>query len=628
LLRCLLRTSSQQPATSEEVFDLTISNRDLDPAFKFEIANVPGNELIKHCFTCGACIAACPVSNACSGYDPRKIIHMIILGLKKRVLSSENIWYCSHCESCRFSCPQGVHLSKLMDTLQTIAVRDNYVAVDAFKKFGTAPCKAACPAHISIHGFIEMIAAGRYRDGLKLIKEEMPFPSICGRICQHPCENKCNRGKEDEPVAIMYLKRFLSDTDLAEDTNYVPETEEKKEEKVAVIGAGPAGLSAAYFLAIKGYPVTVFEKLPVAGGMMAVCIPEYRLPRDILRKEIKTIIDIGVKIKTGVTFGKDITIESLENDGYKSFFIAVGRHVSRGLNVKGENLEGIIHGIDFLKDISLKGNVSIGKRAVVIGGGNVAIDVALTALRSGAKDVWIVCLEAREKMHAWEYEIKNALDEGITIINNWGPRRFTGKNGHVKNIEFKRCTTVFDANGRFNPQYDETELMTLEADTVLLSIGHACDMSFAEGAPGLKVSPMGPVVKDPLTLETNIPGIFVGGDASYGARSVVEAVASGKKAAISIDRYLRGEDINSGRSHKWNSIEFEPQNVKFAERQQMQRLSIAERRNSFKEIDSGFSEQQARLEAERCFRICGTQGIRAGIRGQGLGVRELGMMNL
>ena len=586
---------------------MTISTNDLDPGFKFEIANVPGNELIKHCFTCGACIAACPVSNACSEYDPRKIIHMIILGLKERVLSSENIWYCSHCESCRFSCPQGVRLSKVMDALQTIALRDNYVAADAFQKFATAPCKVACPAHISIQGFIGMIAEGRYRDGLKLIKEEMPFPCICGRICCHPCENKCNRGKVDEPVAIEYLKRFLADRDLAEDINYVPETEEKKEEKVAVIGAGPAGLSAAYFLAIKGYPVTVFDRLPVAGGMMAVGIPAHRLPRDILRKEIKTIIDMGVEIKTGVSLGKDITIESLRNEGYKAFFIAVGRHASRGLNVKGENLEGIIHGIDFLKDISLKGKVSIGKRTVVLGGGNVAIDVALTALRNGAKEVQIVCLEGRDEMHAWEYEIKDALDEGIAIINNWGPRRFIGKNGHVKSIEFKRCTAVLDANGRFNPQYDETELMTLEADTVLLSIGQACDMSFTKGVPDLEVSPMGPVVKDPFTLETNIPGIFVGGDASYGPRSVVEAVASGKKAAISTDRYLRGEDIKADRSQKWNSIEFEPQNVKLADRQQMQRLSIAERRNSFKEIDSGFSEQQARLEAKRCLRICGTQ---------------------
>ncbi|MCJ7617532.1 MAG: FAD-dependent oxidoreductase [Desulfobacterales bacterium] len=586
---------------------MTISSNDLDPGFKFEIANVQGNELIKHCFTCGACIAACPVSNACSEYDPRKIIHMISLGLKERVLSSENIWHCSHCESCRFSCPQGVRLSKVMDALQTIAVRDNYVASDTFEKFGTAPCKAACPAHISIQGFIGMITEGRYKDGLKLIKEEMPFPSICGRICHHPCEMKCNRGKIDEPVAIEYLKRFLADRGLSEDIGYVPETEEKKDEKIAIIGAGPAGLSAAYFLAIKGYPVTVFERLPVAGGMMAVGIPAYRLPRDILRNEIKTITDMGVEIKTGVTFGKDITIESLRKEGYKAFFIAVGRHASCGLNVKGENLEGIIHGINFLKDISLKGKVSVGERAIVIGGGNVAIDVALTALRSGAKDVQIVCLEGRDEMHAWDYEIKDALDEGIAIINNWGPRRFIGKNGHVKSIEFKRCTAVLDANGRFNPQYDESEVMTLEADTVLLSIGQACDMSFAKGVPDFEVSPMGPVVKDPFTLETNIPGIFVGGDASYGPRSVVKAVASGKDAAISIDRYLKGEDLRAGRPLEWKGIELEPKDVEHLDRQQMQRLSIAQRRNSFEEMDLGFSEQQARLEAGRCLKICGTQ---------------------
>jgi NADPH-dependent glutamate synthase beta subunit-like oxidoreductase len=341
--------------------------------------------------------------------------------------------------------------------------------------------------------------------------------------------------------------------------------------------------------------------------MMAVGIPAYRLPRDILNEEIKIIVDMGVKIKTGVTFGKDITIESLRKEGYKAFFIAVGLHVSRGLNVEGENLEGIIHGIDFLKDVSLKGNVAIGKKTIAIGGGNVAIDVALTALRSGAKELKMVCLESREEMPAWEYEIKDALDEGISILNKWGPRRFIGENGHVKSVEFKRCAAVFDAEGRFNPQYDESELMTLEADTVLLSIGQACDMSFANGAPDLEVSPRGPIAKDPFTLETNMPGLFVGGDASYGPRSVVEAVASGKEAAISIDRYLKGEDIKADRPQEWKSIELEPENIEHAVRQQIPRLSVAQRKNSFEEIDLGFNEQVARLEAKRCLRICGTQ---------------------
>ena len=597
---------------------MAISAKELDPKFKFEIANIPGSELIKRCFTCGTCTAICPVSNTFSEYDPRKIIHMIILGLKDQVLSSENIWQCSHCETCKFSCPQGVHLSEIMDALQHMAVRDKYVAPDAFEKFGTAPCKATCPAHISIQGFIGMITEGRYKEGLRLIKETMPFPGTCGRICHHPCEMKCNRGKIDEPVAIEYLKRFLADRDLLEDFSYVPETEEKKEEKVAVIGAGPAGLSAAYFLAIKGYPVTVFERLPVAGGMMAVGIPEYRLPRDILRKEIKTIVDMGVEIKTGVTFGKDITIENLRKEGYKAFFIAVGLHVSRGLNVEGEDFDGIIHGINFLREVSLKGKAIIGEKTVVIGGGNVAIDVALTALRSGAKKVKIVCLESREEMPAWEYEIKDALDEGIFILNRWGPRRFIGENGHIKSIEFKRCTEVFDKQGRFNPQYDESELMTLEADTVLLSIGQACDMSFAMGVPDLDVSPRGPSVKDPITLETNMPGLFVGGDASYGPRSVVEAVASGKEAAISINRYLKGEDIRADRPKEWKGIELEPQDVEHLDRQQMQRLSVAQQKNSFEEIDLGFSEQQARLEAGRCLKICGTQGQVSGVRDQGM----------
>lgn len=589
------------------MFNLAISAKDLDPNFKFEIANIPGSELIKRCFTCGTCTAICPVSNAFSEYDPRKIIHMIILGLKDQVLSSENIWRCSRCDTCKFSCPQGVHLSEIMDALQHMAVRNHYVTPDAFEEFGTAPCKAACPAHISIQGFIGMITEGRYKEGLRLIKETMPFPGICGRICHHPCEMTCNRGKVDEPLAIEFLKRFLADRDLLADSRYVPETEEKKKEKVAVIGAGPAGLSAAYFLAIQGYPVTVFERLPVAGGMMAVGIPAYRLPRHILRNEIKTIMDMGVEIKTGVTFGKDITRESLKKEGYKAFFIAVGLHISRALNVEGEGFDGIIHGINFLRDVSLQGKVSIRERTIVIGGGNVAIDVALTALRSGAKEVKIVCLESRDEMPAWEYEIKDALDEGIAILNRWGPRRFIGDNGHVKSIEFKYCTAVFDQDGRFNPQYDESELMTLEADTVLLSIGQACDMSFAKGVPDLDVSPRGPSVKDPITLETNIPGLFVGGDASYGPRSVVEAVASGKEAAISIDRYLKGEPLRSNRPKQWKGIELKPKDVEQLDRQPMQRLSIAQRKNNFEEIDLGFSEQQARLEAGRCLKICGTQ---------------------
>ena len=591
---------------------MTISSNDLDAKFKFEVAAIPGGEHIMRCFACGGCSAVCPVSSAFpEEFDPRKIIHMILIGLKDRVLKSKAFWYCSHCETCRISCPQNVPFDGISDALRQIAIRENYITADTYEIFGAGPCKAACPAHISIPGFVGMIAAGRYRDGLKLIKEQMPFPGICGRVCHHPCEAKCNRGNVDEPIAIEYLKRFLADRDLMEDIHYVPETGEKRDEKVAIIGAGPAGLSAAYKLAVMGYSVTVFEKLPVAGGMMSVGIPRFRLPLEILEAEIQTIVDMGVEIKTNVTFGKDITIESLKNDGYSAFFIAVGLHVSRNLNVENEDLPGIIHGIEFLKKIALKQEITIGKKTIVIGGGNVAIDVALAALRAGAEHVQMACLESREEMPAWDYEIKDAEDEGIIINPSWGPRRFVEKDGKLKGLEFKRCTAVFDENHRFNPQYDESELMTLEADTVLLAIGQAVDMSFTEGVPDLETSPRGPVVKDYSTFETNVKGLFVGGDASYGPRSVVEAVASGKEAAISIDRYLNGLDIKENRPTDWQGINYEPPDTKHMDRQQMPHLSVAERKGKFVEFDLGFSEQQAKCEADRCLRICGHQILKS-----------------
>ena len=586
---------------------MTITKYDQKHHFKYEVTAMPGGQVAKRCFECGTCTGLCPVSQAEAAFDPRRILHMIRMGLKDRLLGSDAIWYCTHCDTCTFDCPQGIQFSGVVDVLRDMAIKQGYVEPAAFDQWGTGPCKAACPAHISISGFIAAISQEKYAEGLKLIKKEMPFPAICGRVCHHPCEAQCNRGTVDEPIAIEYLKRFLADVDLLQDKRYVPEIKARKEDKVAIIGAGPAGLTAAYFLAIEGYRVTIFERLPVAGGMMAVGIPEYRLPRDILRAEIQTIVDMGVEIKTGVTFGKDVTIESLKNDNYKAFFIAVGLHVSRSLNVEGENLAGIIHGINFLQDLSLKKEVSISKRTIVIGGGNVAIDVALAALRTGAEEIQIVCLEARDEMPAWEHEIKDALDEGITITNSCGPNRFIGKDGRVKGVEFKRCTAVFDAQGCFNPQYDECELMSLDGDTVLITIGQACDMSFAEGVPDLEVSPRGPVVTDPLTLETNVAGLFVGGDASYGPRSVVEAVASGKEAAISIDRYLRGQDIKSGRRKDWIGIEFEPKDVERAAREPMLRLPVSERVGTFKEFDLGFSEEQARREAERCLRLCGIQ---------------------
>ena len=418
-------------------------------------------------------------------------------------------------------------------------------------KRGTAPCKATCPAHVSVQGYVALIKEGKYREALELFKDSHPFPAICGRICHHPCEEICTRSDVDDPVAIQYLHRFLGDLDLSSEEPYIPALEQVREERVAVIGAGPAGLAAAYFLTRHGYQVTVFEKLPVKGGMMAVGIPSYRLPRDILTAEIKIIEDMGVEIKTGVTFGEDITLDSLKDDGFHAIFLATGLHLSRVLNVEGEDLPGVLKGVDLLRDAALGNEVHVGKKVIVIGGGNVAIDVALTSMRKGAHEVSLVCLEKQDEMPAWDYEIEEALDEGVKIINSLGPRRLEEREGRLAGIEFKRCVAVFDESGVFSPKYDETDLTTMDADTVIVSIGQAADLSFADRS-GISVSRKGGIEVDPVTLETNIKGVFAGGDVFYGPKSVVEAVACGKEAAESIERYLKGLDLKEGREKDWS----------------------------------------------------------------------------
>jgi len=514
---------------------------------------------------------------------------------------------CTSCGECAKVCPidlsdeynKGLSTRKAAHKRYAQAIPGAY----AISKRGTAPCKATCPAHVSIQGYVALINEGKYREALELFKEAHPFPAICGRVCHHPCEGICTRGDVEEPIAIQYLHRFIADRDLADEARYVPEVPEEREEKVAVVGSGPAGLSAAYFLRLQGYRVTVFEKLPVVGGMMAVGIPEYRLPRDVLAAEIDVIRDMGVEIRTGVAFGRDITHESLQEDGYKALFLATGLHLSRRLNVEGEDAGHVLKGVDFLRDVALGREVSLGRKVIVVGGGNVAIDVALTARRKGAGEVTLVCLEKREEMPAWDYEIQDALDEGVKIVNSLGPRKFLVENGDVSGVEFKRCTAVFDEKGAFNPSYDEEDLTTIEADTVIVAIGQAADLAFAENER-IAVSRWGGLEADRLTLETPIKGVFAGGDALYGPKSVVEAVECGKDAAESIHRYLQGQDLREGREKEWTyekpSIDQEP----YRPRTKMRVVPPAERGNDFREIALGFEEEEARREASRCLK-CG-----------------------
>lgn len=514
---------------------------------------------------------------------------------------------CTACSECAKACPvevpnlfdEGLRNRRAAYKLYPQAMPSAY----AIQKRGTAPCKATCPAHVSIQGYIALINQGKYKEALEVFKEAHPFPAICGRVCHHPCEGVCTRKDLDEPIAIEYLHRFLADLDLSAETRYAPKVKERREEKVAIVGGGPAGLTAAYYLARTGYQVTVFEKLPVLGGMMAVGIPEYRLPRDIIRAEIQVILDMGVEVRTGVAFGGDVTLESLKKEGFKALFLATGLHLSRRLNVGGEDLPGILKGVEFLRDVALGNPVKLEKKVTVIGGGNVAIDVALTALRKGAEEVVLVCLEKREEMPAWDYEIEEALEEGITIVNSLGPKRFVEKAGKVSAIEFKRCTAVFDENRSFSPRYDENDLTTMETDSVIVAIGQAGDLSYAK-KEGIPLTGRGGLEADPVTFQTPVEWVFAGGDALYGPKSVVEAVACAKEVAESIHRYLNGLDLKQGRTQDWSYEKPDFTGEVHLPRIAMRKTSVQERQGNFKEIALGFSEREVRSETERCLK-CG-----------------------
>jgi NADPH-dependent glutamate synthase beta subunit-like oxidoreductase len=476
----------------------------------------------------------------------------------------------------------------------------------------TAPCTDACPIHLDIPKYVELIKDAKFADSLDVIRERLPLPGVVGRICVRPCEEHCRRSNVDEPISIMSLKRFVADQELS--TNQRPEfqvTPSEKTGKVAIIGAGPAGITCAYHLAQKGHQVTVFERLPVAGGMMAVGIPHYSLPPGILANEIEIIAKMGVSIKSGVSFGEEVTLDSLKAEGFQAIFLGVGLHGSRQLGVEGEDLEGVISGIEFLRDVVLVKEVKLGKRVIVVGGGNVAVDVARTAIRLGVGELTMVCLESREEMPAWEREIEGAIEEKVEIINSFGPKMIQGKDGKVTGVEFKRCTRVFDENNRFNPQYDEADVQTLSADTVILAIGQSAELDFAKGQD-IPFSNSGGLQADPLTFQTQLKWVFAGGDAVYGPESVVAAAASGKKAALGMDRLINDlpvvPDEEDYFDQLFQSIKvYDPneevkQKVDTAERKRLTKLSPESRISSFDEVEQGFSSPAAVAEAERCLR--------------------------
>jgi NADPH-dependent glutamate synthase beta subunit-like oxidoreductase len=526
---------------------------------------------------------------------------------------------CQHCSKpdCVRACPEGA-ISK---DPQTGVVRINEEICDGcgavrgaetLSKQLASPCKASCPAHMNVQGYVRLVAKGKFKEALAVMKEDNPFPAICGRVCDHPCEANCNRGEIDKPVAINMIKRFVADLDLKEETRYVPAVQEKKEARIAVAGAGPAGLSCAYFLARKGYPVTVFEKGQVVGGMLTAGIPDYRLPKALVNAEIQTIRDLGVDIRTGVELGKDKTVEQLRNEGFKAFFIGIGAQECKDLGVDGEDLKGVFRGIEFLDRINAGGLEPLGNRVAVIGGGNVAFDAVRTARRLGAKDAFIIYRRTANEMPANADEIKEAQDEGIQIHFLTQPVRFVETDGRVSRIEcVKMALGAPDESGRRKPEPIAGSTFTLDVDAVITALGQESDWACLTPECACQLTDWGTINVDPVTFQSDDPDIFAGGDAVTGPQTVIDAIAGGKAAAISIDRFVRGVDLHEGRGGDIAlASEFQKGKYDPAQRAQMPVLRPDERVSSFAEVQLGLTEEMAVQEAKRCLG-CGCACIQA-----------------
>ena len=469
-----------------------------------------------------------------------------------------------------------------------------------------APCEHTCPVNVDAVGYIALIAEGRFEEALDLIRQRNPLPGVCGYVCHHPCEVRCKRGDIDEPIAITSLKRFAADYETRFPTETRVAVGEPKYEKVAIVGSGPAGLTSAFHLAKQGYRVTIFEALPVAGGMLVTGIPEYRLPREVVHRDIKFITSLGVEIKTNTPIGQDLSIDDLFEQQYKAIFIATGAHKGQRLGVPGDNLEGVFDGVSFLRDMNLGKKLRLKGKVAVIGGGNVAIDSARSALRLGAKEVSIVYRRSRQEMPANAEEIAEAECEGVKIIYLTAPARLLGENGKVKSMECVRMELgEYDASGRRRPISVEGSKFLIDIDTVIAAIGQTPNLSFLPPDCGLESTKGQTFVVDPVTLATTRPGIFAGGDVVTGPATVIEAMAAGERAAISIQRYLRGESMTEGRlrqPEKRVEIPRAEETLEEKGRVRMPTLAHKDRLGSFEEVNLGYSEQMAVEEAKRCLR--------------------------
>ena len=614
----VVETQRGEYITKEEALD--IFRRAEENGFVHQITNIDGEQKIFAICNCNV--------NICNALRTSQLFNTPNMSRSAYVakVESEN---CVACGRCVEGCPAGaVKLGQKLCTKDGPITYPRQELPDASEwgpekwaidyrdknrvncyKTGTAPCKTACPAHIAVQGYLKLAAQGKYKEALQLIKRDNPFPAVCGRICNRRCEDACTRGTIDQAVAIDEVKRFIAQQDLNAETRFVPEKVIPKvdgefEEKIAIIGGGPAGLSCAYYLAEKGYRPTVFEKEKQPGGMLMHGIPEFRLEKDVIEAEIDVLRALGVEFHCGVEVGRDVTIPELREQGYKGFYVAIGLQSGGRLGVPGEDAEGVKAGIELMREVNLEGKKSLSGRVVVIGGGNIGADVARTALRCGAEKVSLYCLEDYDSMPMGVEDRTECEEDGIEIHAGWGQTEILAENGRCSGIRFRKCLSVRNAEGRFAPTFDDNTTEEVPCDMVLYCIGQKVDWKGLLTGTAVELNPNGTAKADPVTYQTAEPDLFVGGDVYTGQKFAIDAIAAGKQGAVSLHRWVQDATLTIGRD-KREFIELDKNNLLLEEASYdntpRQRIGYNETlRKTFKDGRVAFTEEQVKAETARC----------------------------